>query len=53
MIDEEGKKVSRLSNIINHQITANFFGNLYKQDKIFAQKSTKYILIHCVKFYVY
>ena len=38
MIDEEGEKVSRLSNIINHQITANFFGNLYKQDKIFCSK---------------
>jgi len=38
IIDEEGDKVSRLSNIINHQITANFFGNLYKQDKIFCSK---------------
>ena len=38
MIDEEGEKVSRLSRIIYHQITANFFGNLYKQDKIFCSK---------------
>ena len=33
MIDEEGLNVSRLSNLINHNITANFFGNLYKKDK--------------------
>ena len=30
IIDEEGLSVSRLSNIIDHQIDANFFGNLYK-----------------------
>ena len=51
MIDEEGEKVSRLSNIINHQITTNFL-ETYKQDKIFAQKSTKNIFI-LYKFYVY
>ena len=38
MIDEEGEKVSRLSNIINHQMTANFFGNLYKKDRTFCLK---------------
>ena len=28
LIDEEGLKVSRLKNILNHNINANFFGNL-------------------------
>ena len=28
LIDEEGKDVTRLTNIINHDVTANFFGNL-------------------------
>jgi beta-N-acetylhexosaminidase len=30
LIDEEGSKVSRLKGIINHNINANYFGNLYK-----------------------
>tara|TARA_B100000674_G_scaffold378555_1_gene321138 strand:- start:193 stop:1137 length:945 start_codon:yes stop_codon:yes gene_type:complete len=38
MIDEEGEKVSRLNQIIYHQTTANFFGDLYKQNKIFCSK---------------
>ena len=29
IIDEEGSSVSRLGNIINHNISANYFGNLY------------------------
>ncbi len=33
MIDEEGATVSRLTNIMNHNITASFFGSLYKRDK--------------------
>ena len=33
MIDEEGFSVSRLRNIINHNIDANYFGNLYKLNK--------------------
>ena len=33
MIDEEGSTVTRLRNLINHNITANYFGNLYTQDK--------------------
>ena len=33
MIDEEGNSVSRLSNIINHNISSSFFGNLYLYDK--------------------
>ncbi len=36
MIDEEGFKVSRLKNIINHNIDANYFGSLYKIDKKIA-----------------
>ena len=30
MIDEEGSTVSRLRNIFNHKVDANYFGNLYK-----------------------
>ena len=33
LIDEEGSKVSRLRSIINHNINANYFGNLYKINK--------------------
>jgi beta-N-acetylhexosaminidase len=33
LIDEEGSTVSRLRNIINHDISANFFGNLYLTNK--------------------
>ena len=33
LIDEEGKKVSRLSDIFNHDFNAYFFGNIYKKDK--------------------
>tara|TARA_B100000963_G_scaffold345732_1_gene350153 strand:- start:386 stop:1330 length:945 start_codon:yes stop_codon:yes gene_type:complete len=36
LIDEEGLKVSRLSNIFNHNLNANFFGSLYKNDKNIA-----------------
>ena len=36
IIDEEGQKVSRLRKIINHNLSANFFGELYKKDKIFC-----------------
>ena len=33
LIDEEGSSVSRLSNIINHNISVNYFGNLYVINK--------------------
>ena len=33
IIDEEGQRVSRLENLINHNISANFFGNLFRNDK--------------------
>ena len=36
LIDEEGLKVSRLSNILNHNLNANFFGSLFKIDKNIA-----------------
>jgi len=38
LIDEEGSSVSRLRNILNHNIDANYFGNLYKIDKKVALK---------------
>ncbi len=38
IIDEEGEKVSRLRNIINHDISASFFGNLFKENKDFCSK---------------
>ena len=34
IIDEEGLKVSRLSNVINHKISARFFGRLFEKIKI-------------------
>ena len=33
LIDEEGQTVSRLRNLINHNISANYFGRLYNIDK--------------------
>ena len=33
LIDEEGAKVSRLKDLISHNLHANFFGNLYKINK--------------------
>ena len=33
LIDEEGEKISRLRDIINHNINANVFGNLYEINK--------------------
>ena len=44
LIDEEGESVSRLKNIINHNISANFFGNLYKKDKVFCMKIFKHYI---------
>ena len=36
LIDEEGAEVSRLSKILNHNLNANFFGNLYEKNKEFS-----------------
>ena len=33
LIDEEGSTVSRLRDIISHEISANFFGELFKKNK--------------------
>ena len=41
LIDEEGKNVSRLGNIINHNFSANFFGSLYKKEKIICNNILK------------
>ncbi len=49
IIDEEGFKVSRLRNIINHNISARFFGNLYKKDKSLCLKIYKHYLYSLCK----
>tara|TARA_Y100001958_G_C21198287_1_gene525283 strand:+ start:479 stop:1423 length:945 start_codon:yes stop_codon:yes gene_type:complete len=36
LIDEEGAKVSRMANIIQHDFNVNFFGNLYLTDEKIA-----------------
>ena len=36
LIDEEGSRVSRLRNIINHNFDVNYFGNLYEINKKIA-----------------
>ena len=41
IIDEEGATVSRLNNLINHNLSSNFFGDLYKKDKFFSLKLIK------------
>tara|TARA_B100000767_G_scaffold270184_1_gene293374 strand:- start:819 stop:1763 length:945 start_codon:yes stop_codon:yes gene_type:complete len=52
LIDEEGSTVSRLTNIINHNISANYFGNLYLiNKKLCIQLYKKYLdsLCKCLK----
>ena len=41
LIDEEGDRVSRLGNIINHNVSASFFGTLFKNNKVFCTKIFK------------
>jgi len=41
MIDEEGKTVSRLKSIINHNFNSNYFGCLFKADRNFCIKIYK------------
>ena len=36
IIDEEGETVSRLTNIINQNISANLFGTLFKNNSIYV-----------------
>ena len=38
IIDEEGKDVSRLRDVITHNITSNFFGDLLKVNEKFCLK---------------
>ena len=48
LIDEEGSTVSRLSNIINHNFKANYFGSLYSLDKKIATTLYKnYLKVLC------
>ena len=44
LIDEEGKNVTRLTNMINHNVTADFFGNLYKKNKLNELKIYKHYI---------
>jgi beta-N-acetylhexosaminidase len=51
MIDEEGKTVSRLSKIINHDVTQKLFGDIYKSvPKISITLYKKYIDNLCILF---
>ena len=48
LIDEEGSTVSRLGNIIDHNISANYFGNLYSvNNKICIKLYKKYLVSLC------
>ena len=38
LIDEEGENVTRLNNIIKHNISAKFYGDLFEKDRIFCSK---------------
>ena len=49
IIDEEGKNVSRLKNIIKHNISANFFGKLYNENKTFCIKLFKHYIFSLSK----
>ena len=50
LIDEEGFGVSRLSEIINHNFCANYFGELYKKDtKVSIQIYKNYLTTLCNK----
>ena len=44
IIDEEGLSVSRLRKIINHNISANFFGKLFKKNRTFSIKIYEHYL---------
>ncbi len=49
IIDEEGENVSRLKNIIKHNISANFFGKLYKENRTFCLKLFKHYIFSISK----
>ena len=44
LIDEEGERVSRLRDVINHNISSNFFGDLFHTNKEFCFKIFKHYL---------
>ena len=44
IIDEEGKNVTRLNKIIEHNISANFFGKLYNYNKKFSLNIYKHYI---------
>ena len=44
LIDEEGFKVSRLNNLINHNTSAEFFGTLFQENKTFGIKIFKHYI---------
>ncbi len=44
IIDEEGNSVSRLKDIINHNFSSNFFGQLYEVDKKLCVKIFKHYI---------
>ena len=49
IIDEEGETVSRLKNIIKHNISANFFGKLYNKNKTFCLNIFKHYIFSLSK----
>ena len=49
IIDEEGEIVSRLKNIINHNISAKFFGDLFLKNKKFCLKLLKHYIFSLSK----
>ena len=44
LIDEEGKEVTRLKELINHNVSANFFGELFYKNKHFCLKLFKHYI---------
>ena len=44
LIDEEGKEVTRLKELINHNVSANFFGDLFYKNKHFCLKLFKHYI---------
>ncbi len=44
IVDEEGENVSRLKDIINHKVSANFFGNLLEKDETLCLKIYKHYI---------
>ena len=51
MIDEEGKTVSRLNNIIFHNISQKLFGDIYNQNPLVAEKIYKSYINHLCKIF--